>query len=85
MAGNLDPSLSWEDIRWLRGITRLPLLLKGIVCAEDALRAAHERLADGIIVSNHGGRQLDGAPATLEALAEISDAFERHLSPGYVH
>uniref|UniRef100_A0A453B3A0 (S)-2-hydroxy-acid oxidase n=2 Tax=Aegilops tauschii subsp. strangulata TaxID=200361 RepID=A0A453B3A0_AEGTS len=58
----LDPSLSWKDVEWLKSITSLPILLKGIVTAEDA-RKAVEAGAAGIIVSNHGARQLDYAPA----------------------
>lgn len=69
----LDPSLSWKDLAWLRGQTKLPLLLKGIVRADDA-KLAVEHGADGIIVSNHGGRQLDTAPATIEALPRVIGA-----------
>jgi 4-hydroxymandelate oxidase len=70
----IDPSLSWRDIAWLRSITRLPLVIKGIVRPDDALRAA-EAGAAGVIVSNHGGRQLDTAPATIEVLPEIAEAL----------
>ena len=73
VASMLDPSLSWKDIAWLRSITRLPLLIKGIVREDDARRAVGEG-ASGIVVSNHGGRQLDTAPATLDALPRIVDA-----------
>ncbi|KAF7007548.1 hypothetical protein CFC21_022478 [Triticum aestivum] len=66
----LDPSLSWKDVEWLKSITSLPILLKGIVTAEDA-RKAVEAGAAGIIVSNHGARQLDYAPATISALEEV--------------
>ena len=69
----LDGSLTWDAIEWLRGETSLPLILKGIIAPEDALLAA-ERGVDGIIVSNHGGRQLDGAEATLRALPRVVDA-----------
>lgn len=72
-ASLLDPSLSWRDLEWLRSITRLPVLVKGIVRADDARRAADAGVA-GIVVSNHGGRQLDTAPATIEVLPEIVDA-----------
>jgi 4-hydroxymandelate oxidase len=69
----LDPTLTWEAIEWLRGVTRLPVLVKGVLTAEDAQEAlAHG--AAGVIVSNHGGRQLDGALATIEALPEIAQA-----------
>ncbi len=66
----LTPRLTWADLDWLVGQTRLPVLVKGIVRADDAaLAVAHG--AAGIIVSNHGGRQLDGAPPTAEALPEV--------------
>jgi 4-hydroxymandelate oxidase len=66
-------SLTWDLISWLRSLTSLPILLKGILTAEDALLAV-EHGVDGIVVSNHGGRQLDGAIASIEALPEIVDA-----------
>ena len=66
--------LTWDDLDWLRGLTELPLLVKGVLTAEDAL-AAKERGVDGIIVSNHGGRQVDGAVAALDALVEVRDAL----------
>jgi len=69
----LDPSLSWDAISWLRSITKLPLLVKGIVRADDAARAVAEGAA-GIVVSNHGGRQLDSSPATIDVLARCVDA-----------
>jgi 4-hydroxymandelate oxidase len=72
-AQQIDPSLSWRDVEWLRSITSLPLLVKGVVRGDDA-RRAHERGAAGVIVSNHGGRQLDTAVATIEALPEVADA-----------
>jgi isopentenyl diphosphate isomerase/L-lactate dehydrogenase-like FMN-dependent dehydrogenase len=66
-----DPSLSWDDLGWIReAAPGLPLLLKGILTTEDALMAV-EAGVDGIVVSNHGGRQLDGAPAALTVLPEI--------------
>ncbi|XP_040381913.1 peroxisomal (S)-2-hydroxy-acid oxidase GLO4 [Oryza brachyantha] len=68
-----DPSLSWKDIEWLKSITSLPILLKGIVTAEDARKAVDAGVA-GVIVSNHGGRQLDGVPATISALEEVVKA-----------
>ncbi len=77
VASFLDPSLSWRDVAWLRSITSLPLLVKGIVRPDDALRAADSGVA-GIVVSNHGGRQLDTSPATLDALPEIVDALDAH-------
>jgi 4-hydroxymandelate oxidase len=68
----LDPSLTWDSIAWLRSITSLPILLKGILAAEDAGRAI-EVGAAGIVVSNHGGRQLDGSIATIAALPAVVD------------
>jgi 4-hydroxymandelate oxidase len=68
-----DASFSWKDLDWLRSLSHLPILLKGIVRADDATRAV-EAGVSGIIVSNHGGRQLDGAPATLEALPGVVQA-----------
>jgi 4-hydroxymandelate oxidase len=69
----LDPALSWRDLEWLSSVTSLPLLIKGVIRADDA-RRAHEHGAAGVIVSNHGGRQLDSAPATIDALPAIADA-----------
>ncbi len=65
-----DTALTWEAVAWLKSITRLPVVVKGILTAQDAALAV-EHGADGILVSNHGGRQLDGAVATLEALPEV--------------
>lgn len=73
VAQMLDPSLSWRDLAWLREQTKLPILLKGIVRADDAKLAVEHGVA-GVIVSNHGGRQLDTAPATIEALPRVVDA-----------
>ncbi|KAL8458741.1 hypothetical protein ACS0TY_036304 [Phlomoides rotata] len=69
-SANLDDSLSWKDIGWLKSITSLPILLKGILTREDALKALEVGVA-GIIVSNHGARQLDYAPATITVLEEV--------------
>ncbi|KAG2638352.1 peroxisomal (S)-2-hydroxy-acid oxidase GLO4 isoform X1 [Panicum virgatum] len=82
----LDPSLSWKDVEWLKSITSLPILLKGIVTAEDA-RKAVEVGAAGVIVSNHGARQLDYAPPTISALEEVTPPAGRiHLpSPDSGH
>jgi lactate 2-monooxygenase len=66
--------LTWDDLDWLRARTELPLLVKGVLTADDA-RSALEHGVDGVIVSNHGGRQVDGAVASLDALVEIRDAF----------
>ncbi|MBI2678990.1 MAG: alpha-hydroxy-acid oxidizing protein [Candidatus Koribacter versatilis] len=65
--------LTWDDIAWLRAHTRLPIILKGIVRGDDAARAVDHGV-DGIVVSNHGGRQVDGAIATLEALPGVLEA-----------
>ena len=69
----LDGSLTWADLAWLRGLSDLPLVVKGILDPADALRAV-DHGADGIVVSNHGGRQLDRAPASIDALEPIVDA-----------
>ncbi len=69
----LDPSLNWEILDWLQAITSLPLLVKGIVRSDDAVRAV-EHGVQGIVVSNHGGRQLDTAPATIDVLGPIAEA-----------
>jgi 4-hydroxymandelate oxidase len=71
----VDPALCWDDLAWLRGLTRLPLIVKGLVRADDAARAVAAGV-DGIVVSNHGGRQLDTAPATIEVLPRIAEAVD---------
>ncbi|ODR80760.1 alpha-hydroxy-acid oxidizing enzyme [Haladaptatus sp. W1] len=68
-----DPSLSWDDLDFLREHTDLPILLKGILHPDDA-REAVERGVDGLVVSNHGGRQVDGAIGALDALPDVVDA-----------
>jgi len=68
-----DAALCWRDLAWFRSITNLPIVLKGILTAEDA-RLAAEHGADAVVVSNHGGRQLDGVVATLDALPAIAEA-----------
>jgi isopentenyl diphosphate isomerase/L-lactate dehydrogenase-like FMN-dependent dehydrogenase len=73
MAGLLDPGLSWADVDWLRGIWSGPLLIKGILHPDEAREAAN-REVDGVIVSNHGGRQLDGGAASFDALPAVVDA-----------
>ena len=70
-----DASLTWDDVAWLRSLSPLPLVLKGIATAEDT-RLAVDAGVDAIVVSNHGGRQLDGAPATLDVLPEVVEAAE---------
>src|SRR5690606_32775453 len=64
---------TWADVEWLRSVTRLPIILKGITDAADAVRAV-EAGAAGLIVSNHGGRTLDTLPATIDVLPRIADA-----------
>ncbi len=76
----LDSNLTWDDLDRLAASTRLPVLVKGIVRADDAVRAA-EHGAAGIVVSNHGGRQLDTSIATLDALPPIAEALARRHSP----
>ncbi|KNZ57320.1 L-lactate dehydrogenase (Cytochrome) [Puccinia sorghi] len=71
----IDASLSWADIPWLKSITKLPILLKGIQCWEDAVMAREQGLA-GIVLSNHGGRQLDYARSGLEVLVEVVAALK---------
>ena len=68
-----DATLTWSAVEWLRGQTRLPVLVKGILTREDA-RIAVDCGVDGVIVSNHGGRQLDGALASIDALPEVAEA-----------
>ena len=73
-----DISISWKDIAWLRSITKLPIVIKGIVRPDDALRARDSGVS-AIVVSNHGGRQLDTSPATIDALPLIADALKGSL------
>ena len=73
-----DPALSWRDVDWLASLSDLPVVVKGIVHPDDA-RLAVEHGAQAIVVSNHGGRQLDTAPATLEVLPRIVDAVAGDL------
>jgi len=74
-----NPSLSWDDLSWLREQTKLPIVIKGIQHADDAREAA-ARGIDGIVVSNHGGRQVDGAIASLDALPAIVAATGNDLA-----
>jgi len=71
----IDASLTWKDLAWLAAETPLPVLVKGVCRADDALRAI-DHGARGIVVSNHGGRQLDGAPPTAESLPEVAAAVK---------
>jgi 4-hydroxymandelate oxidase len=68
-----DPSFNWNDLEWLRSVAGVPVLLKGVLSAEDG-RLAVSCGADGVIVSNHGGRNLDTVPATIDALPRVVDA-----------
>ncbi|MBW9062799.1 alpha-hydroxy-acid oxidizing protein [Rhizobium herbae] len=84
-AEQFDPRLSWDDVAWIKELWGGPLILKGILDVEDAKMAARTG-ADAIIVSNHGGRQLDGAPSSISMLPKIVDAvgdmIEVHLDGG---
>ncbi|XP_074720533.1 2-Hydroxyacid oxidase 1 isoform X1 [Strix uralensis] len=75
VAEAIDASVNWEDIKWLRGLTSLPIVAKGILRADDAKEAVKIGI-NGILVSNHGARQLDGVPATIDVLPEIVEAVE---------
>jgi L-lactate dehydrogenase (cytochrome) len=84
-ASQFDPALSWDDVEWIKRRWGGKLILKGIQDAEDA-RLAAQSGADALIVSNHGGRQLDGAPSSISALPSIvnavGDKIEVHLDGG---
>ncbi len=69
----LDASVTWKDVDWLCSLTSLPVILKGI-CRPDDAKLAIQHGAKGIVVSNHGGRQMDTAPATIEVLPAIAEA-----------
>jgi L-lactate dehydrogenase (cytochrome) len=75
----VNPSLTWDDLDWLRELTSLPIVVKGIQHVDDAREAASRGL-DGIVVSNHGGRQVDGALGSLDALAPIAEAVGDDLT-----
>ena len=79
IATQFDPTVSWKDVEWVRSQWPGKLILKGVLDAEDA-RLACESGADAIVVSNHGGRQLDGAPSTISALPAVVEAI-RALAP----
>jgi isopentenyl diphosphate isomerase/L-lactate dehydrogenase-like FMN-dependent dehydrogenase len=74
-----NPSLTWSDVEWLQTKTDLPIVVKGLLHPED-VREAVERGADGIVVSNHGGRQVDGAISAIEALPRIRDTVDDDVS-----
>ncbi len=73
-----DPSISWRDLDWLAAQTKLPVIVKGLVRADDAVRA-REHGAQAVVVSNHGGRQLDTSPATIEVLESITTAVDGRM------
>lgn len=79
MRENFDSSVTWDDLRWVRETWKGPLILKGILDADDAKRAA-DLGADGVVVSNHGGRQLDGVLSTTRALPRIVGAVGERLT-----
>jgi len=79
MRANFDPTVTWKDLEWVRANWDGPLILKGILDAEDA-RSVADLGADGLIVSNHGGRQLDGALPTALALPRVADAVADRLT-----
>jgi (S)-2-hydroxy-acid oxidase len=73
LAEVVDRTITWHDLEWLAGLTDLPIVVKGILTAEDARLACEHGIA-GVVVSNHGGRQLDGVAATIDALPEVVEA-----------
>lgn len=79
LGANFDPSISWKDLEWIREFWEGPMIIKGILDAEDAKDAVRFG-ADGIIVSNHGGRQLDGVLSTARALPAIADAVKSDIT-----
>jgi len=78
MADLLDPQMDWSDVEWLRKIWKRPLLIKGILHPDDATKAL-DLGVDGVIVSNHGGRQLDGVVSSILALEEIVARIEAKI------
>lgn len=78
LGANFDPSIAWADIGWIRAAWDGPLIIKGILDPDDA-RAAVDAGADAIVISNHGGRQLDGASSTARALPAIADAVKGRI------
>lgn len=79
LAANFDPSICWRDLDWIRSQWNGPLIIKGVLDPEDALAAAALG-ADGIVVSNHGGRQLDGVPSSTHALPAVVNAVGERLT-----
>lgn len=79
MRDNFDPTVTWHDLAWVRERWKGPLIIKGVLDADDAKRVA-DLGADGLVVSNHGGRQLDGVLSSTRALPPIADAVEGRLT-----
>lgn len=75
----LDATLQWKDLEWLATITKLPIIIKGVCRVDDAIKATEHGIK-GILVSNHGGRQMDSAPATIDVLPAIVDAVGNHAT-----
>ncbi|BEI85353.1 hypothetical protein CcaverHIS002_0507540 [Cutaneotrichosporon cavernicola] len=82
MFAGVDPNLSWEDVKWLQSLTKIPVMIKGVQCVEDAL-LAYEAGCDGIVISNHGGRQLDTTRPALDVLLEIRRYAPHLLRPEF--
>jgi len=78
IASQFDPSITWKDIEWAKQVWGGPLVIKGILRGDDAVRAI-DHGADGISVSNHGGRQLDGVPSAIRALPRVVDAVSGRI------
>lgn len=72
----IDPALSWKDIPWFQSITKMPIVIKGVQRVDDVIRAVEAGI-DGVVLSNHGGRQLEFAPTAIEILAEVSEELRR--------
>jgi L-lactate dehydrogenase (cytochrome) len=79
LGANFDPSIQWKDLEWIRDLWKGPLIIKGVLDPEDA-KAAADIGADGVVVSNHGGRQLDGVLSSARALPAIADAVGDKLT-----
>ena len=73
----IDPSLNWDDLKWFMSITNMKIVLKGVATAEDAVMALEHGVA-GVMLSNHGGRQLDFARSAIEVLPEAMEALRAH-------
>ncbi|KAK1924732.1 putative L-lactate dehydrogenase [Papiliotrema laurentii] len=82
MFAGVDPNVNWEDIKWIKSVSDKPVIVKGVQCVEDAL-LAYEKGAQGILISNHGGRQLDATRPSLDVLLEIRKHAPHLLRPEY--